>query len=1184
MKNSFLLTCAVVASTLSSQAQTVVYSTAFDANPDAAAAYTSSGAGAHVLGGATPNVTATQWFGSTNGVSITAGDLTLGNSTANRFRGAGVWLDTSVTGWVAGTVTVEFDAANFTAGTDSKAIFQAYAANGVDATNSVSLDLHGSASAGAGLANVGSATISTLGAEQEITANGSNIAFTFYYNGSDQYVGLVFANVNAAGTGTGNTVDIDNLSVGVEATAPGPITKPNIILFYVDDLGWQDVQLNDLDTPCPYETPNLTALAAAGKNFPQAYSPAPNCAPSRASIISGLHPAKTRFTSVATNDRGDTDADKLLTGTYIDEQLNPATLTTADALKANGYSTGHSGKWHVGLTAASYGFDTVTHDRGAHRSMNPDRNAASAFGGADANYPLSVEKYAPTSAAYPLGISYPEDEVTEFALQFLADEKDEPFFLQVWHWMVHYPILTRNEDLLKYYCTKFGHSYPPAIDDATWTTPGQTNPYFAAMVTTVDWSLGRLVDYLETTDDPRHPGKKLIETTYIVFTSDNGGAEIRSSVRDGDEYISENEPLRGKKSQMTDGGIRVPMVISGPGISGGSECDKLVNQLDYFPTFLSLTGTTIDQADFDELSGADLEPVLHGTSNEIIDPATQLEREYLFWHFPHGSGNTVGAALRSDDYKLHKLYETGIYELYRLYDDLGVRLDIEEAVDLAGDPAHAAKLAELTAMLEGALVDNNAEIPYLNPNFTGVDQATVAGVDASWFQALSRQAQITIDGAGPKIEEAWVIYITPELNPGDNEVVTELYMGGMRADAVVSANGYSVSATIPASITSYCFMLVDENGYMQYTDVNSGGNGGVDSPIVTLPGALAHWALDEASGSTAADSVNSHDATVTGADWSVGVSGGALYFDGGVNDFAAIPVGAVNALDTQVSIALWAYGGTTHPFNHDAFYAANNSNGKLLNIHLPWGGSSKVFWDAGASDRLTSAALSDDEMKGKWNHWVFTKDTTAGSLKIYLNGDLFDSELTGNTEPLSGITQAWFGGSGGLSARPSYEGLLDEVMLYDVALTDNQIEGLYRSYTPPVDYNVWLLDYPGLSDDSFEGDADQDGIANGLEYAFNGSPTGADQMLLPEVTEVGANYVFTFNRRTDAVPFTEQCFQYGSDLINWTDLNMTEPRASEVSLGPILTGQQEVTVTIPKNLAVNGKLFWRLKVEPLVVE
>ncbi|MEP4077292.1 sulfatase-like hydrolase/transferase [Haloferula sp.] len=1158
MKTLLFLTSAVVASALSVQAQTstVVYTEDFDSFT-----VTSSGSGAHELGGATPDVTYSQWFSSSNYVNDSGSTLNFtSDANANRTRGAGVWLDT--TGWTNGTVTVTFDISGFVASTGpgSGSFIQAYTASGVDGTNAVGVDIHGSFNAGVVTSGTAPASISTLGGTTEITADGTALTHSFIYSGEPE-IGLCFVHQSVNVEGTTAAFSLDNLTASIGPTPVTPITKPNIILFYVDDLGWQDTELNDLDTPCPYETPNLTALAAAGMNFSQAYSPAPTCAPSRGAIISGQHPAKTRFTHVTTNDTSADDSDELLTNTYIDNQLDPTILTTADALKANGYSTGHSGKWHVGLTAASYGFDVVNHARGVHRGMNPDRNAASAFGGADPTYPLSTEKYAPYSAEYPTGISYPYDELTESALQFIADEKDQPFFLQVWHWMVHYPIVTRNEDLLKYYCTKFGHSYPPAIDDDEWTTPGQQNPYFASMVTTVDWSLGRLVDYLTVTDDPRHPGKKLIETTYIVFTSDNGGAEVR-----GQEIISENEPLRGKKGYVTDGGIRVPMVVSGPEIAAGSEFHTIVNQLDYFPTFLSLTDTTITQAEKDELCGADLEPILHGTSSQIIEPSTMQEREYLFWHFPHTGTLGMYAALRSGDYKIHKSFKTGTYELYRLTNN-GVRTDIEEAVDLAGDPAHAAKLAELTAMLEEALLSKDAEIPYLNPAYTGRAE-DVATLCASSFESGTRQSELPIDGTGPKIVEASVIYLTPILDPGDNEVVTEQYMGGMRQPATLSADGYNVSAVIPASIDSYCYMLVDENGFMQYTaELDT-----VATP--QLPAAVAHWPLDETSGTTATDtSGNGHNATVTGGYWSTDV--GALYFDGGT-DVASIPASAFTGIANEITIAFWAYGGATQPVNDVAFYAADSSDNLLLNIHLPWS-NSKIFWDAGANDRVISGVASSDEIKGKWNHWVFTKDAVAGSMNIYLNGALFADEATGNTESMSGITQAWFGGSNSLG-NANYEGLLDGVKLYDVALTAAQAQVLYCENRPLEGYQAWIDNYPGLSDTTFGGDPDQDGIATGLEYVLNGKPTEQDKVIFPELDETGENLIFKFTRRADAVSFTEQCFQYGSDLSSWTDLNITEPLASEVSLGPIIGGLQQVTVTFPSSLAAEGGLFGRLKV------
>lgn len=212
MKKQLFLAGALVATTLSSQAQTVVYSTDFNITP----AYNSDN-GAFTLGGSGVSATdigVEEWFGSSNGVGIDGVDLTLGNTSANRFRGSGVWLDTSTWG-AAGTVTVEFDVTNFTLGTDSDAVFQVFAANGVDASNAVSLDLHGAQSTGADPLATGTASIAMLGTQQTIVSNGVDQQLTFTYNGTDQYIALVFANSNAAGTGTGNTLDIDNLSVSV---------------------------------------------------------------------------------------------------------------------------------------------------------------------------------------------------------------------------------------------------------------------------------------------------------------------------------------------------------------------------------------------------------------------------------------------------------------------------------------------------------------------------------------------------------------------------------------------------------------------------------------------------------------------------------------------------------------------------------------------------------------------------------------------------------------------------------------------------------------------------------------------------------------------------------------------------------------------------------------------------------
>ena len=588
--------------------------------------------------------------------------------------------------------------------------------------------------------------------------------------------------------------------------------KPNVIVFYVDDLGWQDVQINDVDDPCPYETPNIIKLAASGMNFTQGYSPAPTCSPSRAGILTGQHPAKIGMTHVYLGALITGKKNEPLLPPYLEGHLDLNLLTLADAMKVNGYRTGHSGKWHVGLNAASYGFDVVNQSRGIHSGMG-DRTKDFATAG-DKKFPLSKKKYPPVSDKKPDGISYPYDEVTESALQFIEENKDEPFFLNLCHWMVHFPMLTRNGELLEFYCDKLGQPFPPKR--GAMSLSGQQNPYFASMVTTVDWSLGRMVDYLEKTDDPRHPGKKLIETTYIFFTSDNGGAE-----RKQDEIFSDNAPLKYGKKHSEEGGIRVPMVISGPGIEQGSRFDGLVNQLDYFPTILQLTESKIEPTDFKKLSGLDISPLLMGASKQILD-AKGDERQTLFWHFPHNSTASMKSAIRSAEFKLYKRYASNDYELYQLYKD-GQRNDFEEKDDLAKNPEYSSVVEELSAILEAELVANHAEGPYLNPSFSG-HQEPSAVISNSSFDSANRQASLSLQSSGPRVEQAYVIYRPNDSTAKhrDREYVNkpdDAKLPGMREIAKIATDGFGVSAVIPKEIPAYCFVVIDSNGFMHYSKV-----------------------------------------------------------------------------------------------------------------------------------------------------------------------------------------------------------------------------------------------------------------------------------------------------------------------------------------------------------------------------
>lgn len=355
------------------------------------------------------------------------------------------------------------------------------------------------------------------------------------------------------------------------------------------------------------------------------------------------------------------------------------------------------------------------------------------------------------------------------------------------------------------------------------------------------------------------------------------------------------------------------------------------------------------------------------------------------------------------------------------------------------------------------------------------------------------------------------------------------------------------------------------------------------SEPVEETGLLAYWAMDEGSGSTVSDvSGNGHDGDLAGSSWVSGKQGSAVEFDAG-SDAVSLPASAFESITDQVSIAMWVYGDTTQPRADSIFYAKDTSGNRVLNVHLPWN-NNYVYWDAGDDtgfDRINKVATSDQFM-GQWNYWVFTKDASAGTMAIYLNGVLWHTG-SNKSRSMDGVVEGYISGNGGSNR---YDGIVDEVKLYNLALSDTEVADLYTayensSYTIPADYDAWLVGNPDLVDTSFSGDPEDDGIETGLEYVLNGDPIGADTHLLPELDASGENFVFTFSRLVASGSDTNQIFQYGSSLTGWTDVNITDPIASEVTLGAELNGMQTVTVTISKNLAVSGKLFGRLMVEDL---
>ena len=585
--------------------------------------------------------------------------------------------------------------------------------------------------------------------------------------------------------------------------------KPNIVLILVDDLGWQDVGCYDIDEPSPMETPNLDALAKKGIQFWQGYSPAPTCAPTRCAILSGTHPARAQKTHVV---GGAPPAPHHLRGwammsPWYSGRMPEDTVTIPRALKPAGYVSGHSGKWHIAINHNAYpqprdvGFDWTRSDRGTNTAMKPHRMAE--FSTRETGNPHRLDKD-----------GFPRDQTTTDALTFLREHQDQPFFLYYATWLVHTPIQTRSRALLDKYVEKLGVELPE--DPLTkWTKEGQTNPFYCAMVEQLDHYIGDLVNYLEETEDPRWPGHRLAENTYIIFTSDNGGMEGSRN-----QIITDNYPLDRGKISLMEGGTRVPLIITGPGIPAGVESDVMINGLDFYPTILSLTGTPHPEGK--HLDGLDLATLL---KNDPTDPNLVREedgtaRDTMAWHFPNSAA--LESSIRIGDYKLVRNYDhlnnpdTPELELYRLYqseDETAVRVDIEEKKNLAESMPD--KASEMNTRLTEVLTEMEASYPYYNPHGhrapdTKQNVCTVLSHDQTGDEVV-----FTYRENGAKVERANLIYT---LNGGAR------YEEWFHAPAKLAAGNKAV-AELPEGTTHYFLNLIDENQFLRsYPEVLDGKN------------------------------------------------------------------------------------------------------------------------------------------------------------------------------------------------------------------------------------------------------------------------------------------------------------------------------------------------------------------------
>ncbi len=399
--------------------------------------------------------------------------------------------------------------------------------------------------------------------------------------------------------------------------------KPNVIFILADDLGWTDLACYGSGY---YETPNIDKLAAQGMRFTNGYSCAPNCAPTRAALMTGQYQPRTGVYTVGGIDRFDWESRPLRPIDNV-QNLPKEKVTIADSMKRAGYATAMFGKWHLGSSAEYHpskrGFDEALVTSGKHFNFELD-----------------------PPVEYPKG-QYLADFLTDRAVEFITKNKDKPFFLYLPHFGVHAPHQAKPELIAKF------KDKPSA--------GGHHDPTYAAMIYSVDESVGRIMATLEELG--------LSKDTLIVFSSDNGGVGgyISSGVSNN-KGITDNAPLRGGKGMLYEGGVRVPYIFRWPGkIAAGSVCDDPILSVDMHPTLIALAGGKPPENQ--PLDGVDLNKAL--TSND----RKALERD-IFWHFPGylGAGENQwrtlpGGAIRHGDFKLIEFFEDGRLELYNLKDD-----------------------------------------------------------------------------------------------------------------------------------------------------------------------------------------------------------------------------------------------------------------------------------------------------------------------------------------------------------------------------------------------------------------------------------------------------------------------------------------------------------------------------------
>ncbi len=443
--------------------------------------------------------------------------------------------------------------------------------------------------------------------------------------------------------------------------------KPNILFILVDDLGWSDLGYSGSTF---HETPNIDQLAFQGMHFTNAYAASPVCSPTRASIMTGKHPARLNLTDWIPGRQSKDNLARFfkIMPPDFEQQLPHDEMTIAEALKEVGYHAGFFGKWHLGKEGSwpeDHGFDINKGgwEKGAPYYRKYNKNTDTWHGESGFFSPYKN----PRLDDGPEG-EYLTDRLADETIKFIRQKREQPFFAFLSFYTVHNPLHGKQALVDKYVAkakrlkldkvspfdekkTRMNRPDPGIWKERTI----QSNAEYAAMVESLDQNVGRVLDAIKNLG--------LDKNTVIIFTSDNGGL----STSEGS--ATTNYPLRAGKGWLYEGGIREPTIVKWPGVTPlNSVCDTPVNSADFYPTILSMAGSKPSSSQ--AIDGVDISPLL-------ANPRETDDRAH-FWHYPHYSnqGGMPGAAVRLGNFKLIEFFEDQRVELYDLAADLGETQDL----------------------------------------------------------------------------------------------------------------------------------------------------------------------------------------------------------------------------------------------------------------------------------------------------------------------------------------------------------------------------------------------------------------------------------------------------------------------------------------------------------------------------